>query len=150
MEVIIMLQHGIIIITWKWWLRDPMIKLLREDKYHFTIRYHDYHMISLGYHDYPRKQGSWGLHGAHLGPTGPRWAPCWPHEPCYQGRLELMVTLLCDVITAESNNYVFIQLNCCVEILITLLHDIPITVWNDDNHQHHMHNPDQWINLEHS
>ena len=47
-EVIIMLQHGIIIITWKWWLRDPMIKLLREDKYHFTIRYHDYHMISLG------------------------------------------------------------------------------------------------------
>ena len=27
--------------------------------------------------------GSWGQHGAHLGPTGPRWAPCWPHEPCY-------------------------------------------------------------------
>ena len=20
---------------------------------------------------------------AHLGPTGPRWAPCWPHELCY-------------------------------------------------------------------
>ena len=20
---------------------------------------------------------------AHLGSTGPRWAPCWPHEPCY-------------------------------------------------------------------
>ena len=33
----------------------------------------------------PRLWGSWGLHGAHLGPTGPRWAPCWPHEPCYQG-----------------------------------------------------------------
>ena len=27
----------------------------------------------------------WGQHGAHLGPTGPRWAPCWPHEPCYLG-----------------------------------------------------------------
>ena len=26
-----------------------------------------------------------GQHGAHLGPAGPRWAPCWPHEPCYQG-----------------------------------------------------------------
>ena len=26
------------------------------------------------------KQGSWGQYGAHLGPTGPRWAPCWPHE----------------------------------------------------------------------
>ena len=22
---------------------------------------------------------------AHLGPVGPRWAPCWPHGPCYQG-----------------------------------------------------------------
>ena len=25
-------------------------------------------------------------HRAHLGPVGPSWAPCWPHEPCYQGR----------------------------------------------------------------
>ena len=24
-------------------------------------------------------------HRAHLGPTGPRWAPCWPYEPCYLG-----------------------------------------------------------------
>ena len=22
---------------------------------------------------------------AHLGPTGPRWAPCWPHELCHLG-----------------------------------------------------------------
>ena len=29
----------------------------------------------------PWQQGSWG----HLGPTGPRWAPCWPHELCYLG-----------------------------------------------------------------
>ena len=39
----------------------------------------------------PRKQpwwqGSWGQHGAHLGPTGPRWAPCWPHELCSLGTL---------------------------------------------------------------
>ena len=26
---------------------------------------------------------SWGQHGAHLGLTGPRWVPCWPHELCY-------------------------------------------------------------------
>ena len=32
------------------------------------------------------KQSSWGQHGTHLGPTGPSWAPCWPHESCYQGR----------------------------------------------------------------
>ena len=31
------------------------------------------------------KQSSRGQHGAHLGPVGPRWAPYWPHEPCYQG-----------------------------------------------------------------
>ena len=23
--------------------------------------------------------------GANMGPTGPRWAPCWPHELCYLG-----------------------------------------------------------------
>ena len=23
------------------------------------------------------------VHGAHLGPTGPMWAPCLPHEACY-------------------------------------------------------------------
>ena len=33
----------------------------------------------------PRKQSSWGQYGAHLGPVGPRWAPFWPHESCYQG-----------------------------------------------------------------
>ena len=32
-----------------------------------------------------RGKSSWGQYGAHLGPVGPRWAPCWPHESCYQG-----------------------------------------------------------------
>ena len=35
--------------------------------------------------NYPWYQGSWGQHGAHLGPTGPRWAPCRPYEPFYLG-----------------------------------------------------------------
>ena len=30
----------------------------------------------------PWWQGSWGRHEAPLGPTGPRWAPCWSHELC--------------------------------------------------------------------
>ena len=30
------------------------------------------------------------VHGAHLGPTGPRWAPCWPHEPCYLGIFQII------------------------------------------------------------
>ena len=33
----------------------------------------------------PWQQSSWGQHGAQLGLTGPRWAPCWLHEPCYLG-----------------------------------------------------------------
>ena len=33
----------------------------------------------------PRLQSSWGQHGAHLGPVGPRRVSCWSHEPCYQG-----------------------------------------------------------------
>ena len=37
----------------------------------------------------PRWQGSWGLHGAHLGTTGPRLALCWPREPCYQGLVSI-------------------------------------------------------------
>ena len=34
-----------------------------------------------------------GQHGAHLGPTGPRWAPCWPHELCYLGQQKLQAGL---------------------------------------------------------
>ena len=40
---------------------------------------------------HPWQQGSWGQHGANLGPIGPRWAPCWPHEPCYLGLLILQI-----------------------------------------------------------
>ena len=29
------------------------------------------------------------VHVAHLGQTGPRWAPCWPHECCYLGCIPL-------------------------------------------------------------
>ena len=25
------------------------------------------------------------VYGAYMGPTGPRWVPCWPHEFCYLG-----------------------------------------------------------------
>ena len=44
----------------------------------------------------PRLHSSWDQHGAHLGPVGPRWAPCWPHEPCYQGWLNDICMDDCD------------------------------------------------------
>ena len=34
---------------------------------------------------HPWEHSSWSRDGAHLGPTGHRWAPCWPHELCYLG-----------------------------------------------------------------
>ena len=36
----------------------------------------------------PKKLSSWGQHEAYLGPVGPRWASCRPHEPCCQGCLK--------------------------------------------------------------
>ena len=45
--------------------------------------------IDLGSTQIPRFTWPiWGPPGAHLGPVGPRWAPCWSHEPCYQGRFQ--------------------------------------------------------------
>ena len=43
-----------------------------------------YHVMTW-FSAHPRQQISWDQHGAHLGPVGPRWTPCWPHELCYQG-----------------------------------------------------------------
>ena len=34
---------------------------------------------------YPDSKSHGANMGHHLGPTGPRWAPCWPHEPYYLG-----------------------------------------------------------------
>ena len=42
-------------------------------------------LIQLMEVNYPDSKCSWGQGGANLGPTGPRWAPCWPHELCYLG-----------------------------------------------------------------
>ena len=51
----------------------------------------------------PWKQGSWGQHGAHLGPTGPRWAPCWPHEPCNLGIDSITTNIICKKYNYESH-----------------------------------------------
>ena len=40
-------------------------------------------------------------HGAHLGPVSPRWAPCWPHEPCYQGHLQRVPMLTWHVLLSS-------------------------------------------------
>ena len=54
------------------------------------------------HHHIPDSKVHGGLHGTHLGPTGPRWVPCRPHEPCYHGcyrqRWHLLPVQSCQVI----------------------------------------------------
>ena len=45
----------------------------------------------------------WGQHGAHLGPTGPRWVPCWTHELCYLGLYGLSVRVRCGMSVVSPN-----------------------------------------------
>ena len=60
-----------------------------------STTFHKHNLVSfLAYHIsfcfnsfwvYPDSKVHGGQHEAHLGPTGPRWAPYWPHESCYLG-----------------------------------------------------------------
>ena len=60
----------------------------------------------------PWEQGSWGQHGAHLGPTGPRWAPSWPHELfCYLGSSLIWGLVVASFITVRINK--IMTVNVC-------------------------------------
>ena len=64
--------------------------------------------------------------GAHRGPVGPRWAPCWPHEPCYLGiyvphnkRLALshiskILATIIDLVPWSSGD---LMMTCCIGII---------------------------------
>ena len=64
--------------------RIPILKIRRShDRFFFITKIPTPAKTSL----YSLIARSMGQHGAHLGPTGPRWAPClcWPHELCWVG-----------------------------------------------------------------
>ena len=70
---------------------------------------------------------SWGQHGTHLGPVGPRWTPCWPHEPCCQGTYTLGCCEVSLVSAAAKNDDSDTHVspfevlgNACQVILITI------------------------------
>ena len=52
----------------------PWVQYCPVSTYHRPARYNG---------PYSKVHGAYM--GAHLGPTEPRWATCWPNEPCYQG-----------------------------------------------------------------
>ena len=60
-----------------WWRRA--VKLLPEPT---MTPFTDVYMHSLSESK---------VHGANMGPTGPRWAPSWPHENCYLGWPESVI-----------------------------------------------------------
>ena len=67
------------------WLYCPFrdIHGTRENTDHLSRVDNKGHHWSLPTLYQPWQQGSWGQYGAHPGPTGPGWAPCWSHELCY-------------------------------------------------------------------
>ena len=55
---------------------------------------------------------SMGQHGAHLGPPGPRWAPCWPNELCYLGCRTMSVYSFAPIhITQEMAIFIVLQIH---------------------------------------
>ena len=76
--------------------------------------------------DPDRHQVSCGQHGAHLGPVILRWAPCWHHEPCYQGChfvkwwSVLAVTPERPIILRSVSKYVVIVGTMSVYVLVQL------------------------------
>ena len=60
-----------------------------------------------------------------MGSTGPRWAPCWPHEPCYQGRLLLYVSPPSINNPLESS---WTVMDCCIVVRLP-----SVTLWSMHN-----------------
>ena len=58
----------------KWWLSASQ-----------SLPTHTYDLLTAMYERYPQTAKFVGPTWAHLGPVGPRLAPCWPYEPCYPG-----------------------------------------------------------------
>ena len=52
-----------------------------------------------------------GQHGAHLGPTGPRWASCWPHEICCLGLFVVYGACFNHLLPVWWSTFSFIFLN---------------------------------------
>ena len=70
------------------------------------------------------------VHGANMGPTwvGPKWAPCWPHEPCYQGPFFLISgIIICLVLFIFQMNFTRINFQNAIFVVIFKQVFIPST-----------------------
>ena len=80
------------------------------------------------------------VHGAnmgHLGPVGPRWAPCWPHETCYQGNFLWRIdTKRHSLQIVKRKMPFFLQLQITQQMLCLYLFWYPLAesdLWNSIN-----------------
>ena len=97
-----LIQDAIFLFVKWWWivLPDIILFITKQQIYMAYLRHvlqdNKFHLmkiksfIDLGCDSMiniviTKYQCSWDQQGANLGPVGPRLAPCWPHEPCYQG-----------------------------------------------------------------
>ena len=66
------------------------------------------------------------VHGAHLGPTGPRWAPCWPHELCYLGTILLRPEWIGTYTAYSTGHYIrtYESVYICTSAVFSMIHVI--------------------------
>ena len=85
-------------------------------------------------HHYPDShESSWGQHGAHLGPVGPRWAPHWPHEPCYQGIITITVMVFVVTLSILHSRLCVLSFWVCADSVQTYYPTFPAeAVWQPD------------------
>ena len=73
--------HGIYcIFYWIYYILSGIYYIFYGDMLHILWDIHVLHILWDIRHIPDSK-----VHGAHLGPTGPRWAPWWRYELCYLG-----------------------------------------------------------------
>ena len=75
-----------------------------------------------------------GLHGAQLGPTGPRWAPFWPNEPCYQGCSDFLCLHYRSILPISPWSFSCHQGN--ITIVQTSVKQPP-KIWKNKSHKSH-------------
>ena len=80
------------------------------------------------WHNHPDSKVHGANIGAHLGPAGPRWASCRPHELCYLGRYCIKIQTLWNgsksTLHLSVLKYPVIYLD-----LSTMLHAVNETIW---------------------
>ena len=58
-----------------------------DERIHYVQYQRNEKQIVCTLESHPDNKVHGAYKGAHLGQTGPRWAPLWLHELCYLGKL---------------------------------------------------------------